>query len=216
MVFCPCLYLHWEDSSSFSNSLKIILGIRGCLSWTLRTGSYSLHVLLALPPPWLWQHLWSLRGRKASVLSFDVHWSHHLSCVCLVRAPLLYLPSLLCQCQSRSLSVSGWAKGTEVVGHERVSALLPSELLMPSPLHVPCMGYAWDAHEGIAYLVIPGLSRTLPCDLEFPDSNSVSFIHGPSLCCGLDTLSRQLLDNCKAHLICFSFLRGHCPSLSYI
>ena len=75
------------------------------------------------------------------------------SCVdiCLVRAPLLYLALLLCQGQRWGLSVSGWADATEVVGHKRVSSLLPSELLMPSPLHIPCMGYGWAAHEGIAY-----------------------------------------------------------------
>lgn len=108
------------------------------------------------------------------------------------------------------LSRRHWGGGTQkglLVAAIRAADAFTS----PYPMHGIWMGCPWR-HS----LLFQGSPELCPVIWVSPDSNSVSSIQGPSLCCGLDPLSRQLLDNCKAHLICFSFLRGHCPSLSYI
>lgn len=53
------------NSSLPSNSLKITLGILGCLPRTLRSSSHSRDVVLVISPLSLWQCLWSLLKKES-------------------------------------------------------------------------------------------------------------------------------------------------------
>lgn len=108
------------------------------------------------------------------------------------------------------LSWGHWGGGTQK--GLRVAAIRAADAFTsPYPTHGIWVGcpwrHSWPCHSR-------ALQNSALWPWVSPDSLSPPFRDPP--CAVAWTLSRQLLDNCKAHLIWFSFLRGHCPSLSYI